>query len=116
MLAGVLEEGIERTDDVLLNSCDVGYRAGKLDEAFEGISQMFDAVEMVAKSLCLHAGADYEHVARIQTAVETPIEEYAIDQPAQTQGNGDQKNGGDHDDAGNIVGVRDVERPRQQQT
>ena len=91
MLAGALEEGIERTDDVVGRSRHVACRTGKVDEAFEGVPEMLDAVEMVAKSLGLGPGADDEHVARVQTAVEAPIEEYAIDQPAQTQRNGDQK-------------------------
>ena len=70
---------------------------------------------MVAKGLRLRSGADNEYVARIQAAVEAPIEKHAIDEPPQTQRDGDQQHRADHDTARNIVGVHQVKRAGEQQ-
>ncbi len=76
---------------------------------------MLDAVEMVAQGLRLGSGADDEYVARVQTAVEAPIEKHAKDEPTQAQGDGDQQHGADHDAARNIVGMHQVKRAGEQQ-
>ena len=70
---------------------------------------------MVAQGVRFRSGADDEHVARIQTAVEAPIEEHAIDEPPQAQGDGDQAHRADHDAARNVVGMHQVKRAGEQQ-
>ena len=70
---------------------------------------------MMTKSVRLRPGADDEHVARIQAAIEAPVEQEAIDEAPQAQRDGYQDHRADHDSAGNIVGVNQVERAGEQQ-
>ena len=55
-----------------------GQRAGELDEALERVAQMPDALQVMAERVRLRPGADDEHVARAQAAIEAPIEQNAI--------------------------------------
>ena len=63
----------------------------------------------------LRPGADDEHVARIQAAFEAPVEHNAIDKAAQAQRHGNHPYRDQHNAAGNIVGVNQIERAGQQQ-
>jgi hypothetical protein len=76
---------------------------------------MPDAVEMVAQRLRLRAGADNEHIARVQPAVKAPIEKYAIDEPPQPRGDCNQDDRADHDAARDVVGAHQVKRAGEQQ-
>ena len=115
LLAGILEERIERTHDIARRQRRARSGTRKIDKALEGVSQMPDAVEMVAQGLRLRSGADNEHVARIQPPVEAPIEKYAKDEPPQAQSDCDQEHRADHNAARDVVGMHQVKRAGEQQ-
>ncbi len=83
LLASVLKERIERAHNVVRVDHGSGIDAGKLDEALECVSQMFNALEMMTESMRLRASSDDQHVARIETSIEPPIKPEAIDQATQ---------------------------------
>ena len=57
---------------------------GQLDETLECVAQVADLLQMLAERMCLEAGADDEHVARIQPAIEPAVKQNAIDEAAQS--------------------------------
>ena len=69
----------------------------------------------MTESVRLRPGADDEHVARTQAAIEAPVEQNAIHQAPETQRDGHQTHRAQHDAAGNIVGVNQIKRAGEQQ-
>src|SRR5580698_622938 len=109
LLARILEEGIERSDNICRGGPEAGTGVGQIDEALEGVAQVTDALNMVTERVRLRPCADNEHVARANTAVKAAINKQAVDKPAQTERNGDQRDGDQHDATRNVVGVNQVE-------
>ena len=70
---------------------------------------------MLPEGLRLGAGADNKHVARIQAAVEAPVERKAIDQAPQSQSHGNQNHRAQNEIARNIDCAHQVERAGKQQ-
>ncbi len=93
----------------------MGIGTGELDEALERVTQMPDALHVMTESVRLRPGADDQYVACAQAAVEAPIEQDAIHQAPESHRNGHQTHRTQHDAAGNIVGVSQIERAREQQ-
>ena len=75
LLAGVLEERIERSHHIAGGGGETGTGAGKVDKALEGVAKVADALKMMAKRMRLRPGADDEHVAGAHAAVEAPVDE-----------------------------------------
>ena len=62
-LRACLEEGVERADHVARACGEARARAGKLDEALEGVAEVADAFEMMAEGVGLRPGSDDQNVA-----------------------------------------------------
>ena len=91
-----------------------GRRAGKFDEALEGVAEVADALEVMTERVRFRAGADDEHVARAHAALESAVEQGAIDEAAQAKGDRDQDHRDEHDAPRNIFGVNQIERAGEQ--
>ena len=115
LLAGLLEQGLERAYDSPEAAVKRGIGAGKIDESLECVAQMPDALQMMAQRMRLRAGADDQHVARAHAAVEAAVQQDAVNQPAQAQRNGHQTHRDQHDAARNIVGVNQIKGAGEQQ-
>ncbi len=89
--------------------------AGKINESLEGVAQVPDALQVMAKRMRLRSGAHDEHVARAHSTVETPVDEGAVNQPAHTQRDGNQAYRDQYDAAGNFFGVNQVKRAGKKQ-
>ncbi len=115
MLAHVLKQRIERTHHVAGVYRKTGAGAGKVDESLEGVAETPDALQVMAERMRLRPGAHDEHVARAHSTVETPVDHGAVNQPAQAQHDSNQAYRDQHDAAGNLFDVNQVERAGEKQ-
>ena len=115
LLAGVLEERIEGSHHVTRGDGKTGAGAGKVDKALEGVAETADALQMMAERMRLRPGADDEHVAGSHATVEAPVNQEAVNHAAQAERDGDQAHRDEHNAAGNILGVNQVEGTGEEQ-
>ena len=115
MLAGVLEERIQRANYIAGGRCKAGTGIGKIDKAFEGIAKMPDALQVMAECMRLRPGAQDEHVASAHATVESPVDHHPVNQPPQAERNGHQTHRDQYDAAGNILRMNQIECARQQE-
>ncbi len=115
LLASLLKERIQRPNHIAFSRYRSGIGTGKLDETLERVTKVPDALHVLTQSMRLRPGADYEHVARAQAAVEAPMEHNAIHQPPETHRNSHHTQRAQDDPAGN-VGANQIECAGEQQS
>ena len=109
VFARVLKEGIEGTNDVCRSGGRGSGGVGYGDEAFEGVAEVADAFKVMAEGVCLWAGADDENVTIADAAIESAVNEKAINEPAEAEGYCNECNGDDNDGAGDVRSADQVE-------
>src|ERR1035438_628817 len=75
LLTGVLEERIESPNHIATRRHHLRQSAGEFNEALEGVSEVADALNMMAQRVGFSAGADDKHVACVLAAVKTAVHE-----------------------------------------
>ena len=66
--------------------------------------------------MSLRPSANNEYVPRTHAAVEAPVDEHPVNQPAQAERSRNQADGDQHNAAGNILGMDEIERSSEEQT
>ena len=83
--ARMLKESINGADNFSGGRRETGRSSGKVNESFEGVTEMADALKVMAQGVRLRPGADDEHIAGAHAAVVTVIEKEPIHEPAQAE-------------------------------
>ena len=78
LLAGMLEELVQRSHNIAGTRREPGPGAGKINEALECVAQMPNAFQVMAQRVRLRTGAHYQHIARSHPAVVPAIKQYAV--------------------------------------
>ncbi len=99
--------------EVAVNREDV---AGKLDEAFEGVAEVANALQVMAEGMRFRAGAHNQDIARTHAALKAAVEHNPINQAAQAEGDDHQAQRNDDDAARDIVGVNEVKGSGEQES
>ena len=87
MLAGIVEERIERSENVAGRARQLRVDARNLDKAFEDVSKLPNALEVMAQCMGFRSGPDDDDVAGIHAALETLVKQGAVDVAPQAQRN-----------------------------
>ena len=114
LLAGMRKEGVEVADDISGSGCKSRGCTEEIDEAFEGIAEVANALHMVAQSVGLRTGAHDEDIAGTHASFKATVEQNPINQAAQAEGNNHQAQRNDDDSARDVVEVNEVQSSREQ--
>src|SRR5579863_10008389 len=114
LLAGVREKRVERAHHVSRGDREPGSGIRKVDEAFERIAEVANALHVMAKRMGFRSSTHNQNITGTHAAIEAPIKHRPIDQASQAERDYHQYPGNYYNSAGNIVGVHKVKRSGEQ--
>ncbi len=115
LLARELEERVEGSDDVTAGRYHLRRGIGEFNETFEGVAEVADSLEVMTKSVSFGSGADNEDIAGILAALESTVEQGAVDEAPQAQGNRDQNQRQDNDAPRDVFCAKQIQGSSEQE-
>ena len=115
LLASMLEERVERANDIARAGHDARRCSRKLDESFECVPEVANALEVMTQGVCFRSGAHDEYVTGVLSPVESAIKHAAVNESSADSKKSDHAKREQDDATGDVFCANKVERSCQQQ-